>query len=88
MAASDATDGVRVLPVSPSFRIIALAVPPSADEQWMHPETIGMFDTLQMPVLSVDEVCVCVCVCSGRGSHESRARPTMTHATSAARRGK
>jgi len=50
-------DGVRVLPIHPAFRVVALASPPTVDQQWMHPETIGMFDIVHMPTQSVEEVC-------------------------------
>ena len=56
IASTTIGDGVRVLPIHPSFRIVAVAAPPSSDEQWLHPETIGMFDIVQMPTLTVDEV--------------------------------
>jgi hypothetical protein len=45
----------KILPVHPSFRIIALATPPNMKNQWLTSEVISMFHFHVMPTLTLKE---------------------------------
>jgi von Willebrand factor A domain-containing protein 8 len=45
----------RVLRVHPSFRVVALALPPQPTKSWIHPEVLGMFAFHLVPSLPLSE---------------------------------
>jgi MoxR-like ATPase len=46
----------HVLPVHPSFRMIALAAPPNPTHRWLNAETVGMFAYHYLPTLASTEL--------------------------------
>lgn len=51
-----ALSDVSILPIHPSFRVVALGSVPSITEPWLHPDVVGMFNFHMMPTFTTDEV--------------------------------
>ena len=65
--ASDSSDiAATALRVHPSFRVIALALPPTGKKNWLHPEVMNMFTFHTVPSWTPQEVSGKLCLFSFR----------------------